>query len=232
VSSADEARQKTGQLLDDGADVIKIMMESGRTFGRPIPVLSDEEAAAIVETAHARGKRVTAHAMDSSDLVRAIEEGVDDIAHMIWDELSDDIIARMVKQDIYWVPTLELYRYVSADAGNGWDERAIANLARFAAAGGRVALGTDFAGYDADFELGMPMLEIEAMAEAGMSPMDIIVAGTRNGAHVCNLDSEIGTLEVGKRADILVVDGDPLADIQALARTLLVIHDGVLIYER
>ena len=94
-----------------------------------------------------------------------------------------------------------------------------------------MALGTDFAGYGAEFQLGMPMLEIEAMREAGMTPMQIIVAATQNGAHVCNLENEIGTLEEGKKADILVVDGDPLLDIQTLARTLLVIHDGVVIRE-
>jgi imidazolonepropionase-like amidohydrolase len=169
--------------------------------------------------------------MDLSDLIRSIEAGADDIAHMIWDELTDSVIARMVEQDTYWVPTLELYRYVSADARNGWDQSAIDNLTRFVAAGGKVALGTDFAGYDADFELGMPMVEIEAMHEAGMSPMHIIVAATQNAAHVCNLEDDIGTLEAGKYADILIVDADPLTDIQALGRIQWVIHDGIVIRE-
>jgi imidazolonepropionase-like amidohydrolase len=231
VTSPSDARQKTAQLIDDGAQVIKIMMESGRTFGRSIPVLSDEEASAIVDVAHSRGIPVTAHAMDLSDLIRSIEAGADDIAHMIWDKLTDSVIARMVEQDTYWVPTLELYRYVSADARNGWDQSAIDNLTRFVAAGGKVALGTDFAGYDADFELGMPMVEIEAMYEAGMSPMHIIVAATQNAAHVCNLEDDIGTLEAGKYADILIVDGDPLTDMQALGRIQWVIHDGIVIRE-
>jgi imidazolonepropionase-like amidohydrolase len=229
VTSPDDARAKTEQLLDDGADVVKVMLESGRTFGRQIPVLSQAEASAIVSVAHARGVPVTAHAMDSTDLERALDAGVDDVAHMIWDDLTDASIKRMVENDVYWVPTLELYRYVSADAGNDWDERAIANLRRFFTAGGKVALGTDFAGYGAEFQLGMPMLEIEAMLESGMTPLQIIVAATQNGAHVCNLDDEIGTLEAGKVADVLVVNGDPLSDIQALARTLLVIHAGVVI---
>jgi imidazolonepropionase-like amidohydrolase len=138
----------------------------------------------------------------------------------------------MVENDVYWVPTLELYRYITRDAQNGWDQKAIGNLRRFLAGGGKVALGTDFAGYGAEFDLGMPMLEIEAMLESGMTPMQIIVAATQNGAHVCNLNDEIGTLEEGKAADILVVDGDPLSDIQALARTLIVIHDGVVIREQ
>jgi imidazolonepropionase-like amidohydrolase len=229
VNSANDAREKVEQLLNDGADVIKIMLESGKTFGRVIPVLSPREASAIVQVAHGRGIPVSAHAMDASDLERALDAGVDDVAHMIWDPLPDELVARMVENDVFWVPTLELYHYVTRDAQNGWDQKTIGNLRRFVAGGGKVALGTDFAGYGAEFELGMPLLEIESMQEAGMTPMQIIVAATKNAAHVCNLGSEIGTLEAGKKADILVVDGDPLTDIRALARTTLVLRDGVVI---
>jgi imidazolonepropionase-like amidohydrolase len=229
VTSVDDGRGKVAQLLDEGADMIKIMMESGKTFGIDIPVLSLDEASAIVEVAHERGVLVSAHAMDSTDLARALDAGVDDIAHMIWDPLTDGLIDRMVEDDVYWVPTLELYHHVAKDAGNGWDQLAIENLRRFVKAGGQVALGTDFDGYGAEFDLGMPMIEIESMAAAGMTPMQIIVAATANAAHVCNLDAEIGTLESGKAADILVVDGDPLKDLQALARTILVLRDGVVI---
>ena len=231
VTSPDDAREKTEQLLDDGADVVKVMMESGRTFGRQIPVLSQEEASAIVSVARARGVPVTAHAMDSTDLERALDAGVDDIAHMIWDDLTDELSERMVENDVYWVPTLELYRYVSADAQNDWDERAIANLRRFVVAGGKVALGTDFAGYATAFQLGMPMLEIEAMLQSGMSPMQIIVAATQNAAHVSNLGDQIGTLESGKIADILVVEGNPLKDIQALTDVIIVIRNGEIILQ-
>jgi imidazolonepropionase-like amidohydrolase len=229
VTSADDARGKVAQLLDDGADLIKIMMESGKTFGRDIPVLSLDQASAIVEVAHEHGVPVSAHAMDSTDLSRALDAGVDDIAHMIWDPLTDQLINRMVEDKVYWVPTLELYHHVAKDAENGWDKLVIENLRRYVKAGGQVALGTDFNGYGAEFDLGMPMIEIESMAAAGMTPMQIIVAATANAAHVCNLDAEIGTLESGKAADVLIVDGDPLKDLLALTRTLLVIRDGVVI---
>ena len=229
ITSAGDARGKVAQLLDDGADLIKIMMESGKTFGRDIPVLSLDEASAIVEVAHERGVPVSAHAMDSTDLARALDAGVDDIAHMIWDPLTNELINRMVEDDVYWVPTLELYHHVAKDAGNGWDQLAIENLRRFVKAGGQVALGTDFDGYGAEFDLGMPMIEIESMAAAGMTPMQIIIAATVNAAYVCNLEAEIGTLESGKAADILIVDGDPLKDLQALSRTLLVLRDGVVV---
>jgi imidazolonepropionase-like amidohydrolase len=93
-----------------------------------------------------------------------------------------------------------------------------------------VALGTDYAGYDATFDLGMPFTELEMMQAAGMTPMQIVVAATRNAAYVCNLEHELGTLEPGKIADVLVIDGDPLADLGALATIRLVIHNGVVIY--
>ena len=97
-------------------------------------------------------------------------------------------------------------------------------------ANGRVALGND-AGYLKGLEIGMPMREIEWMQKAGMTPMQIIVAATRNAAYVCNREGTLGTLEVGKFADVLVVDGDPLQHLEALTNVRLVIHRGVIINE-
>jgi imidazolonepropionase-like amidohydrolase len=225
VSTPDEARQAVNDLLDRGADVIKIAVESGQDFGEQIPMLDTATVSAIVETAHARGTLVVAHVLVSPDLRRALDGGVDDIAHMVVDDLPDELIQRMVDEGVYWEPTLELWRGV----GYGNDLRAIANLRRYAAAGGLVALGTDYDGYHTPFQLGMPMIEIEAMQEAGMSAMEIIVAGTRNAAHVCNMGAELGTLEAGKIADVIVVAGDPLEDIHALEQVRWVVHNGELI---
>lgn len=224
VTSPQDAVVKINRLLDDGADLIKIAMESGGSFGQVIPMLSSEEAAAIVDTAHARGAWVSAHVLRTGDLAAALDAGVDDIAHMVEDELPDAVIGRMVDRGVYWEPTLELWQRVGLRS-----KRPVTNLGRFVAAGGRVALGTDYAGYDAEFDLGMPVTEIGLMAEAGMTPMQIIVAATRNAAVVCNLGRELGTLEPGKIADVLVVDGDPLADLAVLAEVRLVIHNGVAI---
>jgi imidazolonepropionase-like amidohydrolase len=224
VTSPEDTRQKVSRLLDDDADFIKIALEGGRIFGRNIPMLSPEESAAIVEVAHERGTLVSAHVTASQDLRLALDAGVDDIAHMVTDNLPDELAERMVEDDVYWVPTLELWKGV----GHG-DKRAIANLRDFVNAGGKVALGTDYAGYYTEFDLGMPIREIEWMQEAGMTPMQIIVAGTKNAAHVCNLDHELGTLEVGKIADVLVVDGDPLDDIHALTNVRMVLHNGAVI---
>lgn len=211
ITSTEDARLQITALIDAGAEVIKITLVGG------LPSLSPEEAATIVQTAHERGIPVTVHATDSRQLELALDAGVDDVAHMSMDPVSDETIRRMVNANVYWVSTLE------ALDGEGSD-----NLRRFVEAGGQVALGTD-AGYLAGLEVGMSLDEITLMEAAGMTPMQIIVAATRNGARVCRLDDRLGTLEVGKLADVLVVDGDPLQDLGALENVRLVIHGGVII---
>ena len=228
VTSPEEARQAVNKLIDDGADAIKTAMESGYAFGQSgWPLLSPEEAAALVDTAHKRGKPVTAHVTSAPDLDRALDAGVDEIAHMVVDELPEHLISRMVEAGTRWVPTLELWQRVSRIYPISYGSMAIKNLALFVEAGGEVVLGTDYAGApQVDFDLGMPIHEIEWMQEAGMTPMQTIVAATRNGARSCNAEGELGTLEAGKIADVLVVDGDPLADVHALTKARLILREG------
>ena len=228
VTSPAEARQAVNKLIDDGADVIKTAMESGYAFGQSgWPLLSPEEVTALVDTAHERGKPVTAHVTSARDLERALDAGVDEIAHMVVDKLSEQLISRMVETGTRWVPTLELWQGVSRKYPISHGSMAIKNLALFVEAGGEVVLGTDYAGArQVDFYLGMPIHEIEWMQEAGMTPLQIIVAATRNGARSCNIERELGTLEKGKLADVLVVDGDPLVDVNALTKARLILREG------
>lgn len=227
VTSPSDAREKVMHLLDAGADIIKIPLESGSIFGQVMPMLSKEEASAIVSVAHERGTTVLAHVSIVKDLETAINAKVDAIAHMVIDKLPDELIARMVADDIYWIPTLELWH--KTHLGYAFVED---NLRRFVAAGGKVALGTDYDGApNVKFDLGMPTDEIKYMSEAGMNPLQIIVAATRNAAHVSAQEKELGTLETGKTADVLVVDGDPLQDMSALTRVKMVIHGGVIVRE-
>jgi imidazolonepropionase-like amidohydrolase len=228
VTSAEDARQVITTLLDEGADLIKIGIEDDLQ-GRTWAMLSAEEIRAIVDTAHARNVPVAAHISRRRHLELALETGVDDVAHMIVDHLPDELIESVIKADVFWEPTLELWQCVSTLRGLGWDATAIDNLRRFSQAGGEVALGTDYAGYRCQFDSGIPVTELELMRKAGMTPIQIIVAATRNAAHVCNLEEEIGTLEPGKLADILVVEGNPLEDLQALTEVRMVIHNGVVI---
>lgn len=234
VTGPEDAAQKAEGLLQQGADLLKIAIENGSTFGRQLPVLSTEEAAAIVAVAHQHGTKVSSHTTKSSDLSSLLKAGVDDIAHMVVDELSDDIIAAVIQQDVYWVPTLELWHLVQQDPRSRQVKfiphtNAITNLRKFVMAGGKVALGTDYDGFNALFDLGMPIREINSMQEAGMTPMQIIVAATRHAAHVCNLEHDLGTLEVGKIADILVLNRNPLEDMRALQDARMVIHNGIII---
>ncbi|MFC2156356.1 amidohydrolase family protein [Acidobacteriota bacterium] len=225
VKSTSDARQKVIRLLENGADIIKVALESGRSFGIKIPVLSLEQASAIVDVAHSGGTLVSAHVLTSNDLELALDAGVDDIAHMVTDNPTDDLIHRVVKDDVVWVPTLELWFGVDPDLG----QIAIRNLSRFVEAGGTVALGTDYEGYNSRFDLGMPIREIRWMKESGMTAMQIITAATQNAARVCNIGNKTGTLEEGKMADIIIVNGNPLENLDALLDVRMVIHNGSII---
>lgn len=225
ITTPEEARVAVHRLVDGGADLIKIAIESGGDFGRRIPTFSLAQATAVTEAAHARRVPVSAHVTTSPDLPRALDAGVDDIAHMVVDDPPDALIARVVRDNVIWVPTLELWHWVDA----GHRTRAVANLRRFVRAGGTVALGTDFNGYDAPFQLGMPIIEMELMQEAGMTPMQIIVAATSRAAWVCNRQDDLGRVAPGWIADLVVVDGDPLQDIHALADVRLVVRSGTII---
>jgi len=219
ISTVEQARVEADRILNEGADQLKIMLESNWDNR----VMLESVARAITETAHRRDKKVSAHISLSRDIERALNVGVDDLAHMVVDDLPDELIKRIVKAGIYWIPTIELWK------GLGMDTHVHGNLGRFARAGGKVALGTDFQGAFFQFELGMPLKEMLWMQEAGMSPSEIIIAATKNAAEVCGIGQELGTLEPGKIADILVIDGDPLQDLANLSKVRLVIKEGVVI---
>jgi imidazolonepropionase-like amidohydrolase len=227
VSSPADARRKVLEELAQGTEFIKLALEDGYGSGSTLPVLPAGELTAIVTTAHEEGALVSAHVTEAAYLETVVESGVDDVAHMPWDFVPDDLMANMIARDILVVPTLTVLEAYGALAGSQ------ANLRRFVAMGGRVALGNDYTDVPQNgfghFELGMPMHEIGRMAGAGMSSMQIIVAATKNAASVCGLEDELGTLEVGKRADVLVVNGDPLQDLGALTDIRMVIHSGIVI---
>jgi imidazolonepropionase-like amidohydrolase len=178
VGSIEEAQSTVSELLDAGVDLIKVGIEDNLQ-GRTWPMLSVEEIAAIVERAHSRNVTVSARVSSSDHVELALQAGIDDVAHMVVDEISDDLIARMIAADMYWVPTLELWACVDNLYPVHYGDQAVENLTRFSRAGGMVALGTDYAGYRCDFDLGMPVTEIALMQQAGMTSMQIIIAATK-----------------------------------------------------
>lgn len=234
VRGPDHARAQVNELLDAGVDHIKIAV-SGRT-DTGWPELSDEEIQAITRTAHARGARVAVHVDTAAGLRRAVENGVDAAAHSPRDLIPDDLIAEMAERGVALSPTIDVYQNLAEEDGTvaEWNATTLPimqdNLRRFAEAGGTLALADDFG--NPGVELGMPMDEIQQWSNAGLSPMRIIVGATRDAAKVSGLGGEIGTLEKGKAADLLVVDGDPLADLGALERVELVVRNGEVAYAR
>jgi len=230
IDSPAEAGQFVAEELAAGAGLIKVAVEDGIAGRTDRPVLSAAVLQAVVAAAHARCMPVSAHVTDARFLQTVVEAGVDDAAHATWDPVPESVFQEMIARDLTMVPTLTVLEAYGALAG------AQANLRRFVALGGSVALGNDYTDIPQNdfphFELGMPMHEIRRMSESGMTAMQILVAATRNAAHVCGLDSELGTLETGKIADVLVVSGDPLRDLGALTEVMLVIHNGTVIRGR
>jgi imidazolonepropionase-like amidohydrolase len=227
-TSAVEAGDAVRQYAGRGADIIKFSIEDdlqGRTWTMP----TAEECKAIADAAHEAGRKVSVHICHTRNLPAAVAAGVDDIAHMTVEPVDDAVLQEIVKAGIYWEPTLELWQGVSRIYGSAWLDVPLENLTRFYIAGGSVALGTDYAGYTCSFDTGFPITEVRLMSRAGMSAMDIIVAGTRNAAHVCGLEGVKGTVEAGRAADLLVVGGDPLADLEALLDVKMVVHGGEIV---
>lgn len=227
IRTPEDARRAVDGELEEGADLIKVALEDGIGGQTDLPVLATEALLTVVAAAHARGRPVSAHVTDARFLQIAVDARVDDAAHATWDAIPETLLRRMVERRIAMVPTLTVFEPFGSLAS------AQANLRRFVQLGGTVALGDDYAGLppssNAHFRLGMPLPEIQWMAQAGMTPLQIIVAATRNAARVCGLGSELGTLEPGKTADVLVVSGNPLADLNALENVRLVVHRGVVI---
>jgi hypothetical protein len=172
------ARETVRGFIRAGADIIKIAIEDDLQ-GRKWPMLSGDEIAGAVEEAHAAGRRVSAHISHARNIPLAVMAGVDDLAHMVVEPLSDETAREIAAKGsrrpcraacrprgIFWVPTLELWKGVSIKHSLDWDRIAIANTGGFFRAGGRIALGTDFDGYSISFDRGFPITEARLLLEA------------------------------------------------------------------
>lgn len=228
VDTPEEAADITKSYLKMNPDVIKISIEDDLQ-GKQWTLLPLDLIQSITRTAHEGNKKVAAHISHVRNLHLAIDGGVDELSHMVVEPLDEELAKEIAEKGIYWVPTLELWQRVSEKHDLTWDQTAIQNLSVFFEAGGKIALGTDYGGYSVSFDGGMPMAEIKAMKAAGMSNMDIIISATQNAATVCGMESQIGTLEEGKIADLIVVKENPLEDLEALTKLHMVIHNGNII---
>ena len=237
VTTPDEARHAVQQAFYDGADVIKVIVNTGPR------VVSLDEMRAIVDEAHRVGKRVAAHAIGDTATLIAAEAGVSSIEHAY--TVPDTVLKLMAKKGIFLVATdypAEFYvdglggpvspeqraqRLRGAQAfAKGNAER----LMRATRMGVRVAFGSDEY-YDAPgYTRGQAsLLTLQAYQEAGMPPLDVLRAATINSADLLGYGDRVGSLEVGKLADIIAVDGDPLHDVKDLRKTRFVMKGGVVI---
>jgi len=204
---------------------------------------NDKEMQAIVNEAHGRGKLVFAHAQGPGGIRAAVRAGVDSIEHGMY--LEDDVIEEMLKKDIHLCPTLVALHRInqhgeaggippeSVAKGKVMGEAHIKSFQKAYRAGVKIVMGTDCGSpynYHGDnaFELGL-------MVKHGMSEMDAIIAATRRAAENLRRADKLGTVERGKWADLIVVQGDPLADIQVLvekSNIKLVMQEGVILRDR
>jgi len=187
---------------------------------------NDEEAKAIVREAHRLGKRVAAHAIGWDGIDAALRAGVDTIEH--GDGLEDDLLDRMVKANVYWCPTISVGVDVAPARKGVWPALVEAEKVAFGKAlkkKVRIAYGTDAGGY--------PWTQSQArefgfMVRYGMTPMAAIQSATTVAAALLDRGKELGSIEVGKIADLVAVDADPLADITVLERVSFVMKGGVV----
>ncbi|MCS7385486.1 MAG: amidohydrolase family protein [archaeon GB-1867-005] len=227
----DDCRRAARYALREGADFIKICATGGVLSMRDRPEhtqFSFDEIRAIVEEARKVGTFVSAHAQGTEGIKIAIAAGVKTIDHGIY--LDDEAIRMMKGRNVILVPTLSIsHQIVTKGKEAGiieWGVRKAAEAFEYHLksvklayeAGVKIATGTDFGGPPL-WRMGTNAMELELLVdEVGFKPMDAIVSATKIAAEACGLADKIGTIEVGKLADVIVVDGNPLEDIRVLRK--------------
>ena len=241
VTNAADARKAVDQLAADKVDIVKIWVDTRDGKYQKIP---PEIYGPIIDEAHKRGLRVTAHIFDLEDAKGLIRAGVDAFAHGVRDkDIDDEFISmwkqrpnlvltpnlpdRGVKTDLSWLKAglsakeFEQLEAANTDRPDAQKFYAIQarNLAKLNAAGARITLGTD------GNRAWGPHEEMADMVAAGMTPAQVIVAATRNSAEFLRM-KDAGTLEAGKSADFIVLDANPLDDITNTRRISSVVLRG------
>jgi imidazolonepropionase-like amidohydrolase len=213
-----QAQEKVWQLAGLGVDVIKLGLE--HELG---PCLSETEVEGIVSAAHERGKRVTAHITNERDFELCVKYGVDEVAHMPSRPVSDDLWKEAVLKKIQIVPTIQAHagwakewqRKEKHPFGNfchhGFKEGHVQcknNLERFLSFGGQVIYGTDAGNPNMPF--GVSFKEWMDLQSAGMTPLQCLRMATRDAAVALGMGDQLGTIEKGKWADLVIYQHDPI----------------------
>jgi imidazolonepropionase-like amidohydrolase len=227
----DACRRAAREQLKAGADFVKVTASHDPTpmpgFEQTRAEMNLEEIRAVFDEGHAWGKKAACHVMGTIAIKNVLDAGADIIDHGIY--LNDALSERMVKAGTIFSPTLSAYCRQTMNPkfnrGEAWAkahsvlvEPHLKSIKAAVKAGVKIVNGTDSTGYYAE--------EVEMLRDAGMDAMATLMACTRNAAEALAMEDSIGTVTKGKLADIVVLDGDPLADPYALDKVHLVVKSG------
>jgi imidazolonepropionase-like amidohydrolase len=242
ANGADAVRDVVRAMVRAGADVIKTATTGGASsrpgHGPLDAAFSLAEMEALVTESRALGRRVMCHALGGPGLRTALAAGVDSVEHGCYLDEDATLLGQMAVQGTFFVPTLTVYVYHRESPAPHVRERAVALHAHHVASvrralelGVPIAAGTDAGGH------GHPRnaLELKYLVEAGLSPMQALRAATQWAAACLGLEREIGTVEKGRLADLVLVAGNPLDDVTLLldpARIELVVKGGAICADR
>jgi len=240
-----EIRKAVRTLVKEGVDFIKIMATGGNLTPGSNPrrtQYSLQELKAAVDDAHRLGKRVAAHALATEGILACAEAGVDTIEHCAWfDEregfrYDERAVELMVEKGVYVNPCFPaMYQFLSrkvrdAEERERMKEGRLGLLRLAYRQGVKMIAGTDGGCPQVGFDL-LP-LAIRLLSEyLGMSPMEALQGATKHAAEALGLP-DVGTIEPGNKADILIVEGNPLKDWQALERPVWVIKEGQILWAK
>jgi len=231
VSGSEDARRAAREQIRGGADLLKVYADwpDPRLGGRSRPTLTLDELRAVVDEAHRGGRKVAAHAMGPAGITAAVNAGVDSIEH--GQEADEAALKLMASRNVPLVPTISPVQGW-LDKASSAEERQFASdtmerirtvLATARRLKVRLVLGSDPASREVH---GRNAEEAVYMVRLGVPPAEVLRATTVDAAALLDLLSEIGIVEAGKQADLIAVEGNPLADITALRRVSFVMRAG------
>jgi imidazolonepropionase-like amidohydrolase len=227
VKGPTELRAAIDRIVNQGSDWIKLfdIVLPGPEIGT---LYSEEEISAIVDEAHKKGVKVAMHTVAMEGSHRAIAGGVDSVEHGV--NIDDADLQRMKEKGITFVPTLFVISYAASLPGRDdhakwvdFSKQSFDTFERALKAKVKFAFGSDAGALD---WTSTPAQQFQMMVNHGMTPMAAIQSATLDAARLLGMDKQIGSIEAGKLADIVAVQGDPLADVSRLEHVMFVMKDG------